>query len=606
MGAKPQPAAAAAAILPEKVANEFTSVYYKVASKQPANLAQLYGADSEVSHTAGSTLVGLSGIAAAARSLPLANKPVATVATLDAMSTGAGGVVLVVAGSLEGAPFTQTFVLSLADGDKVGHFYCRNDIFRFIGAGEAAPAAAAPADVLVAPRAEPVQVASAGGVVGDVAGKPSKTNSPAALADVSAPNGHAAAEGDESDGYDSEEEGDEDDETETEDEEVATPNGVEAPASKSAALKAEEAPPTKPVPVPPVKEASAPAPAPTAAATTSAAENPSKKSAEVASGKTTPRNTVGKTDDGNSGATMPTPKPSVPAKPKTWASIVSTTSGGTAAATSGPASTAAATPPANAAVNSANMAPPNSGEASGNSKPDSSSSGPSYNTTSKGSYPGGHTGSHHQSNSHGSQHQNSNDNSGGGGWSSVDNGKRQSNSHHGHQGHDNGFQKVMPNGQYGHNSGFKHNQGRVYGPSAVIQLNTLPMDRAKDWRTLQQEFLAEFNSYGFPVRNVEVKSHKGLAFIEYQDQAGVRAAVSEWADGPRDKGNFKGIPLSVTEKRQRRPHMTGDGGLPARGGRGGMRGRGGGRGRGRGMPYSSNGGTGAHTASTPAPATSTF
>lgn len=576
MGAKPQPAAAVAAIRPEKVAAEFTSVYYKVASKQPSQLAQLYGADSEVSHTAGSNLVGLPGIAAGAKALPLAGKPVATVVTLDAMSSGAGGVVFAVVGALEGAPFTQTFVLSRADGDKVGHFYCRNDIFRFISpAGQAAPAVSD--SPLVASGAEAAEVVSAGATPVDGTAKAPKSIASAAVGDVSVANGHAGAAGEESDGYDSEEDGEDDEESETEDEEAGT-SVAEGSAVNGGAVKGDDASSAKPVPVPskgPV--AAAPAAATSAAATAPVLGDPVKKSADVSGGKAATAKTVGNTDGGSSGAIVPAAKPSVPAKPKTWASIVSTTSGGAVAA-SGASSTPAPTAAVSGGTNAEGSAPTKAGETGGN-KPDAAAAGPSYNTPAKAPYAGGHAGSHHHQNSHPSHHHKSNDNSGGGGWSSVDN-KRQSNSHHGHQGHDGGFQKVMPSGQYGHNSGFKHHQGRVYGPSAVIQLNTLPADRAKDWRTLQQEFLDEFNSYGFPVRNVEVKTHKGLAFVEYQDQAGVRAAVAEWADGPRDKGNFKGIPLSVSEKRQRRPHMPGEGGLPGRGGRGGMRGgRGGGRGR---------------------------
>lgn len=602
MGAKPPPAAVAAAILPETVADGFTSVYYKLAAKQPAQLAQLYGEDSEVSHTAGETLIGLASIGAATRALPLANKPAADVATVDAMSTGAGGYVVVVAGALEGATFTQTFVLCPADGDKVGHFYCRNDIFRFVSAAREAAAASAPADALAAPRAEPVQIASGGATAGDEVEQVTESNSPAAFADISVANGHDG-EGEETDGYDTDEEGDDEDESETEDEE-ATVNGpnhitVQGGAEKAVEGTAVESDSgiatstTKDVPT-------------LAAATTGTPDEdaPKKVVPEGIDAKATATTkTEEKPESGTAGPPAAAGKPAVPAKPKTWASIVSTASGGTPAAAASGATVPAAPAPATVA-NVTNSAPPKL-EAPTGSKPDTGPTGSSYNAASKSGYSGGH-GSSHPHHSHQNQ-QHNNDNSGSGGWSSVDN-KRHSNNHHGHHSHDGGFQKVMSNGQYGHNTGFnKHIQGRVYGPSAVIQLNTLPMDRAKDWRTLQSEFYAEFNSYGFPVRNVEVKTHKGLAFIEYGDQAGVRAAVAAWADGPRDEGNFKGIALSVTEKRQRRPHIPGEGGPPGRGGRGGMRGgRGGGRGRGRGMPYASNGGAGPEASGAQAPATSTF
>jgi Nuclear transport factor 2 (NTF2) domain len=608
MGAKP----ASAAIRPQTVADGFTSVYYRLAAKQPAQLAQLYGDDSEVSHAPGEALVGLPAIAAAARGLPLANKPAAAVAAVDAMSTGAGGYVVVVSGALEGAAFTQTFVLCPAEGDKVGHFYCRNDIFRFAGATgevavEAEEAAARPADVLVAQRAEPVQVAAAAPGSEEVGKTVKATGSPAAVTDVSVGNGHDAASEEESDGYDSEEESEGDEVSESEEDTVAPATAADASSTGVATsgvgggsgnvTAAESETGSSP-------EASAAPRATTAAAAASPAAAPVAKSIateESTESKDAPSAKLSKKTDAPAAAAAPA-MPAAPAKPKTWASIVSTagtiTPPAATAAVASPAAASSGAPAATAAVSA--TAVPKQAETGGSKPADAGATSSSYDGPSKG--PSSYSSGHHQ-NYQSHQHNNSNnDNSGGGGWSSVDN-KRHS-SHHGHEG---GYQKVMANGH--HTAGFKHNQGRVYGPSAVIQLNTLPMDRSKDWRTLQQEFLAEFNSYGFPVRNVEVKTHKGLAFIEYADVSGVRAAVAAWADGPRDEGSFKGIPLSVTEKRQRRPHIPGEGGPHiGRGGRGGMRGgRGGGRGRGRGMPYSS-GSSGAppQAPGAQASATSTF
>jgi hypothetical protein len=149
-----------------------------------------------------------------------------------------------------------------------------------------------------------------------------------------------------------------------------------------------------------------------------------------------------------------------------------------------------------------------------------------------------------------------------------------------------------PHSQYGMNSGY-HSKSpavhRVYGPSAVIQLANLPQERLRDWRTLVEDFSREFAGYGYEVRNVDVKTSKGLAFVEYDSSEGVRAAVNAWADGPRDVGPFKGIALAVSEKRSQRWHFQGKergGAISGRGvmPRGGGRGAGG-RGRGRGAPF---------------------
>jgi hypothetical protein len=627
MGATPlPPSSAAAAILPETVAKSFTRVYYSVAAQQPARLRQLYGDDSEVSHTAAIVLVGLPRIAAAAMAHPLANKPAAAVHSLDAMGTGAGGYVVLVTGALEGAPFTQTFVLCPAEGDKVGHFYCRNDIFRFIGAAGKAPAAAKPADVLVAPRATPVQVAAADG---GAAEKTLAAGSPAAAADITAAASEPAGEdGGFEDGEDGGEDDGEDDGDETEDDDddedaaeeaspagaAAAQGGVLAAVHKGAAAAA--APVAAAAAAPPaaasapVTAASATVPAQGAAGDKDTTKRGGETSADDAPVKRANGSVAGASTAPASAAAAP-PNPDVPAKAKTWASIVSTT-------LSAPALTAAATVAAAAATTSA---PTGSGPVAAAAAGSSSTADPAVVKAADatgvapvyGGGPGGksaavargasHAGGaathHHHHNHH--HHAGNNAGSGSEGWSSVDS-KRHSASHHGPDG---GFQRVTANGHHGHQTaGYKHSQPRMYGPSAVIQLSSLPMDRAKDWRTLQQEFTAEFNSYGHPVRNVEVKTHKGLAFIEYDDAVGVRAAVAAWADGARPTGPFKDVELSVSEKRQRRPHLPGDGGPVGRGmGRGGMRGggRGGGRGRGRGMSVSTGSGPGPHPSSSSGP-----
>lgn len=138
---------------------------------------------------------------------------------------------------------------------------------------------------------------------------------------------------------------------------------------------------------------------------------------------------------------------------------------------------------------------------------------------------------------------------------------------HGHPSHHNNHASGA--GAPGEHQHYHKPGGRVFGPSAVVQLSALPADRLKDVKGLVSCFREEFAGYGHRLRHVEVKIAKGLAFIEYDAADGVHAAVAAWAAGPRSEGKFAGIPLSVTEKRvsynNRRPGSM-------RGGRGGMRG----------------------------------
>lgn len=590
---------------PDTVAAQFTEVYYGVASSAPERLAELFGGDSEMSHAAGVSL-SAKDIPSSAHQSPLAKKKRAVVTSLDAMHTANGGYVVLVTGTLEGNSFTQTFVLASAGDEKAkGHFYCRNDIFRFVQVASGKnvnpqPSPSTPGRVLVPEGAQPVQVASSGAaiaedVVPSAAKNPGGAGSPASIAAITAGDPPVTAapgqcpppeEGgdDDEDSYDEEEDESEEDEDEKEVTDVSTstvPNNADPLANSTASPSVTPSPAAAPV-------------AATSEEATGAAASDSKPPVQVngASGSAS----SGISSDAPSSET-PVAKSETqtqPPAPKSWASIVS--------ASSTPASTAA---PAAATTTSAVSVPVQGGgvvdqtvskpiDATGPSPAGTSLSVGRVEAGGSARHASGPTGHNHVNNAKNDSSTQSSGSANAGGWSSVDN-KR-----HSHSANDGGYKTVN-----GHHSGYhsKHNQARVYGPSAVIQLVSIPNERVtKDVRTLQNDFSTEFSQYG-QVCNVEVKVHKGLAFVEYLNSDAVRAAVAAWADGARDSGPFKGVPLAVSEKRQRR-HIPG--GEHPRGGnrgamRGGGRGAGGGRGRGRGMPMNTGGGAGVHSSSSSGP-----
>lgn len=114
---------------------------------------------------------------------------------------------------------------------------------------------------------------------------------------------------------------------------------------------------------------------------------------------------------------------------------------------------------------------------------------------------------------------------------------------------------------------------RVFGPSAVVALSSTGTGQT-DLTNLKNNLREEFSRYGHNLRGVEIKTSKGIAFLEYDTMDGVRAAVEAWADGPRQDGVFAGIALNVSEKRVnhtgRRPVSTRGGGRGG-GARGGAR-----------------------------------
>lgn len=92
---------------------------------------------------------------------------------------------------------------------------------------------------------------------------------------------------------------------------------------------------------------------------------------------------------------------------------------------------------------------------------------------------------------------------------------------------------------------------RQFGPSAVLQLNSIGDDWNGRHRELAASLREEFGRYGHDVRHVEVKSARGIVFVEYDTIEGVEAAVKAWKE-PRSEGQFAGRKLSVTEKRSMR------------------------------------------------------
>jgi Nuclear transport factor 2 (NTF2) domain len=554
------------------VASQFTTVYYGVAASQPHRLAELYGPDSQLSHAPAALSTGLDAIAASAKAgdLPLASSGTrAIVRSVDAMASASGGYVVLVVGDLAGQSFAQTFFLERAAGkESAEHFYCRNDIFRFIHstpriatAATAAPVAPIPIVSGIAPGSNVVEPPAP---VTTAVPVPIATNVPATAACVNivAPASSASAAIS-----------------------LAPAAVTPAPAVAASASAVAASTPTVAEPSPIV---AAPAPAASSFVTdpianlaaapadvapvvdnappaelsktgepvdaTELANSPMKYDDKPAESKPAANGA----DDADAKPSYVAPaKPAAsvkPAAPKSWAAIARAAASPSADAlaavpTAAPTTSSAAVSPAFSAKTSY-TAPPASAVFSAsaqNTKPSTNGNASSSNTAN------------------------------GSGWSSVDSKRTSSN-----YDHQSGGKSGGANGHNNAHGGFKqqHPASRVYGPSAVIQLGGLPSERVREWRSLQAEFTAEFATYGFEVRNVEVKSHKGLAFVEYDTIEGVQAAVNVWSKGPRRSGPFKGVTLSVTEKRQRK-HVPGGGGA-ARGGASGGGGAGmrGGRGGG--------------------------
>jgi hypothetical protein len=604
---------------PATVAGAFTNVYYRVAEQQPHRLAELYGVDSQLSHAPGTVATGLADIGAAVLSLPLSKEHRARVTSIDAMRTGKGGYIVLVTGSLGSAMFAQTFLLDpTGDNDSRKHFYCRNDVFRFVT--PSAGKLSTPADVLLPEHAEPVHVnaTSAPGCDASPDGSDGVKESAAKASSFqgSLTSGGQVVpssgdlENEDEDGDDDEDEEDDDDADADDNDEGEGDDEEGAPAEDQVHAKIERGAITTEVcqgeasgETKPFEEASS--------ISNVAEPDAAQKSPSV--GEQRPSGPgdekVGARSSAQDAVKLePEPAPSKPAAPKSWASIVSSSTAILAPAvpTSPPqigsimASTAPVATdgidvfPANVTnlATSPMIAHPNVG------------AGPHVSTLIQTSGDDPEVATENKVAGIGSRSSARVSGSGNisgsvpGGWSSVEN-KR-----HSYQSENNaGFKVVGRPATDGHSHLNGHAHGpqnvagtfhktpavhRVYGPSAVIQLGNLPSERMRDWRALVDDFSKEFAGYGHEIRNVDVKTYKGLAFVEYDSVDGVRAAVNAWADGPRDSGPFQGIALAVSEKRQqRRPILGGDrgGGVSGRGMmRGGGRGAGS-RGRGRGAPF---------------------
>lgn len=94
---------------------------------------------------------------------------------------------------------------------------------------------------------------------------------------------------------------------------------------------------------------------------------------------------------------------------------------------------------------------------------------------------------------------------------------------------------------------------RKFGPTLVIHLKGLHVDK-RNVRAFTTDVTNEFSSYGFSVRNVDVKLLLGIAFVEYDTEEAVAAALQEWKFGGRKTGTFNGVPLRVSEKKRRGRH----------------------------------------------------
>jgi hypothetical protein len=622
---------------PETVAGAFTNVYYKVAEQQPHRLAELYGVDSQLSHAPGTVATGLADIGAAVLSLPLSKEHRANVSTIDAMRTGKGGYIVLVTGSLGSAMFAQTFLLDpTGDDDSRKHFYCRNDVFRFVTPSSGK--LATPADVLHPTHAEPVQVNVTGVPSGDGFNEGMDAGDELHGKTVNAEESLQASASrlpDSGDTQDDEDDDDEDDEEDDEDDEeddddvLADGQAVDGMEGAEGAIADNQnnlSDATESHVDPSVTMGVRVEGASTIAM---AVPVPSSDLQELLPTDSEPNGHVNENKSSIESASASPKKvaeisPSKPATPKSWASIVSSSTAitagisSTSAAQTGSGSAHTLMGTSDSSVVSPGIAvypstvaegtPLNAGNATkAVAVPPGSGSNEESNTDDV--RPG--SSSRVTGTASGSTH---------GGWSSVE-GKR-----HSYQSDGNVGFKVVGRSTDGHShmnghphppqsaSGAFHKPPavhRVYGPSAVIQLGNLPPERMRDWRGLVEDFTKEFAGYGHDIRNVDVKTYKSLAFVEYDTVEGVRAAVSAWADGPRDSGPFKGIALAVSEKRQqRRPIPGGDRGgfvggrvmMPRGGGRGA-----GGRGRGRGAPFASGptpNQPGSHAATTPAAASS--
>ncbi len=124
-----------------------------------------------------------------------------------------------------------------------------------------------------------------------------------------------------------------------------------------------------------------------------------------------------------------------------------------------------------------------------------------------------------------------------------------------------GPQYAQRNGSGYHQYGALKPGQRQFGPSAVLQLNSIGDDWNGKHRELSVALREEFSRYGHVVRHVEVKSPRGIVFVEYDTIEGVEAAVKAWKE-PRSDGKFAGRKLSVTEKRNMRNQRAVQHGAP--------------------------------------------
>lgn len=532
MGAAPGPS-------PTTVATQFARVYYRVASKMPARLAEFYGEASELDHGPSLRASGRDAISQLADKLPLLTHRTEIKSVLGQPSVG-GNVLVVVCGTYSSPPipFSQTFVLAKQTDSHDEHFFCRNDVFvRVVPDDSDDPKTEAPvATTATDPPAEPVTPPKACAAVSAESPLLARALPESALRESASVAGleNGVADG-----------------TTTHVDHAADPiAGPTAAATQLAdtslaTLAATASPPatlqmagansppqmdlhdpasdispvaaSKTVAPPVVEAASALQPMTTASPADAAATAHESGDAVVEDADDRER----ASNSGGGGASVR----------KSWASIVSSKEEMQAMSSTG----------ASTGMNSSPSSVPMSATGAGGSPP-------AVSLDAVGEESGGDTGKERAMSG------------GGGGVVGVE----KTGLHGGHSSFARGGSTLNGRGMHMGRGG-----PRVFGPSAVVTLASTGMGMT-DTRALTNSLREEFGRYGHKLRGVEVKASKGIAFIEYESVEGMRAAVECWAHGPRPDGAFAGVSLHVSEKRivnmGRRPTMRGTGRGGARGG----------------------------------------
>lgn len=517
MGSPSTAASAVSAPTANQVAESFIAVYYRVASTLPARLPQLYGPDSALTH--GPLVAQGSAIKAAAPRIPLAGRRLATVAHMSVQQTASAGYLVNVIGTYElddgkRSVFAQSFVLERQMHSHNEHFYCRNDLFVEMNnvdlPGKVPELKTGKEDQ---PTQEKEQTDNPQHVVKDALDVNPKHTSSNEVADTIKIDKVPVDTRPVPVANTHQEQKLHDSNSV---QSVVTPDqssgtSDEHTASVDIRSSADVKPETQ---VNGVVEAAQ-------------KDDKTHQKPTVDASLDTPASPKEQDNDNLTNGVLEEDaqaKSSPPTK-KSWAAVVSTKDAAVAANEAQANTASPPQKPASPVVKTKSRTP-----SPDQAKPVATMGVPGQETQGP------------------NLHQ-------------VHHGRHMQNGHTGHNGnhHRNNY-----------NTG-RGNYARRFGPSAVVHLSSLKPAQLQDPRQLSMDLKAEFSQYGHRLRHVEVKTQKGIAFIEYDTMDGVRAAVDMWARGARQEGAFAGIPLSVSEKHSYnkwRPNsMRG-------GGRGGVRGGG--------------------------------